>query len=141
MKNINQYDLLKNSDFIIKNDYKIKMNKIKKLYHLRESLLTWEKEIGIDNLSYSYKSNLRNKSNIFITDISDTKKLNTLFRKFKITKVIHTAAFSYVMEAEKDKKKYFENNIIKTKKFIDLCKKKSVEDFIFLSPLTTTDSL
>ena len=83
--------------------------------------------IGIDNLSYSYKSNLRNKSNIFITDISDTKKLNTLFRKFKITKVIHTAAFSYVMEAEKDKKKYFENNIIKTKKFIDLCKKKSVE--------------
>ena len=31
------------------------MNKIKKLYQLRESLLIWEKEIGINNLSEKSK--------------------------------------------------------------------------------------
>ena len=31
------------------------MNKIKKLYQLRESLLVWEKEVGINNLSEKSK--------------------------------------------------------------------------------------
>ncbi len=37
------------------------------------------------------------------------------------------------MDAEKNKKKYIQNNIRKTKKFIDLCKNLNVKNFIFLS--------
>ena len=91
------------------------------------------KYIGIDNLSYSYKSNLKNKKKFFKLDISNLNKINYLFKKYKITKVIHTAAFSYVMEAEKNKKKYHTNNVLKTKKFINFCKKNNIDHFIFLS--------
>jgi len=89
--------------------------------------------IGIDNLSYSYKSNIQNKKKIYNIDISNTQRLSKLFKKFKITKIIHAAAFSYVMEGEKYKKKYYNNNIIKTKKFINFCIKRKIEDFMFLS--------
>lgn len=91
------------------------------------------KYIGIDNLSYSYKTNLKNKKNFFKLDISNLNKINYLFKKYKITKVIHAAAFSYVMEAEKNKKKYYINNVLKTKKFINFCKKNNIDHFIFLS--------
>ncbi len=91
------------------------------------------KYIGIDNLSYSHKTNLKNKKNFFKLDISNLNKINYLFKKYKITKVIHAAAFSYVMEAEKKKKKYYINNVLKTKKFINFCKKNNIDHFIFLS--------
>ena len=91
------------------------------------------KYIGIDNLSYSYRSNLKNKKKFFKLDISNLNKINYLFKKYKITKVIHAAAFSYVMEAEKNKKKYYSNNVLKTKKFINFCKKNNIDHFIFFS--------
>lgn len=89
--------------------------------------------IGIDNLSYSYKSNIKNKHKLVICNISDKTKINMLFKKYKIKTVIHTAAYSYVLEAEKMSKIYKNNNEIKTKKFIDICNKNNVEKFIFLS--------
>ena len=52
---INQYGSLKKVWFYLENDYKISMNKIKKLCQLRESLLIGEKEIGINNLSEKSK--------------------------------------------------------------------------------------
>ena len=91
------------------------------------------KYIGIDNLSYSYRSNLKNKKKFFKLDISNLNKINYLFKKYKITKVIHAAAFSYVMEAEKNKKKYYSNNVLKTKKFINFCKENNIDHFIFFS--------
>ncbi len=89
--------------------------------------------IGIDNLSYSYKTNVSNvkKHNFFC--ISNNKKVKQLIRKYKIHTVIHAAASSYVLEAEKRKKAYFLNNVIKTKNFINICKKNKVRRFIFLS--------
>ena len=89
--------------------------------------------IGIDNLSYSYMQNVRNNKKHFKIDISDSKKICKIFRKFNIDLVIHAAASSYVLEAEKNKKRYFINNVKKTKKFINLCKLKKIENFIFLS--------
>lgn len=89
--------------------------------------------IGIDNLSYSYKQNVSNKKKHLITDISNAKKINIIFKKYKINFVIHAAASSYVLEAEKNRKKYFINNIKKTKKFINLCKLNKVKNFIFFS--------
>ena len=52
---INRYGLLKKVWFYLENDYKINMNKIKKLCQLRESLLIGKKEIGINNLSEKSK--------------------------------------------------------------------------------------
>ena len=91
------------------------------------------KFVGIDNLSYSYKSNINQKDNHFFFDISSKKKVYQLIKEYNIDTVIHAAAFSYVLEAEKKKKKYFLNNVTKTKKFIDTCKKAKIKKFIFFS--------
>ena len=89
--------------------------------------------IGIDNLSYSFKSNVPNKKKIFLTDISNVLKINYLLKKFKVTTIIHAAAAAYVIEAEIEKIFYFKNNIYKTKKFIDVCEENKIKNFIFLS--------
>ena len=89
--------------------------------------------IGIDNLSYSYKENVSKKQKHFFFDISNKKKVENLIIKFKSKTIIHCAASSYVLEGEKYKKKYYLNNIYKTKKFIDICLKYKIENFIFLS--------
>jgi len=91
------------------------------------------KFIGIDNLSYSYKKNISKKQKHFFFDISNKTKLSKLMNKFKPSTVIHCAASSYVIEAENNKNKYFQNNIIKTKKFIDVCKEYKIKNFIFMS--------
>ena len=89
--------------------------------------------VGVDNLSSSYELNINNKTKHFFLNISNEKKILELIKKYDIKTIIHTAASSYVLEAEKNKKKYFLNNIVKTKKFIDTCKKANIENFIFLS--------
>ena len=91
------------------------------------------KYIGIDNLSYSYRNNVTDTKNHYFFDISNKKKVENLIKKYKIKTIIHTAASSYVLEAEKRKKAYFVNNVIKTKDFINICKKNNVKRFIFLS--------
>ena len=90
------------------------------------------KYIGIDNHVYSSSKNIINKKKHFKIDISNNK-IGKLIRKNKITTIIHCAALSYVLDAEKNKKRYIQNNITKTKKFIDLCKNLNVKNFIFLS--------
>ena len=90
------------------------------------------KYIGIDNHVYSSSKNIINKKKHFKIDISNNK-IGKLIRKNKITTIIHCAALSYVLDAEKNKKRYIQNNIGKTKKFIDLCKNLNVKNFIFLS--------
>lgn len=87
--------------------------------------------IGIDNLKYSNKKNVI-KKNFYKIDIA-SKKIAKLIKKRKINSIIHCAAFSYVNDGEKNKKKYYNNNIIKTEKFIRICKKNSIKNFIFLS--------
>ena len=99
-------------------------------YYLKKKKI---KFVGIDNLSYSYKSNINQKDNHFFFDISYEKKVYQLIKEYNIDTVIHAAASSYVLEAEKEKKKYFLNNVTKTKKFIDTCKKAKIKKFIFLS--------
>ena len=89
--------------------------------------------IGLDNLKYSYKSNVPNKKKFYNIDISNIKRVDSLFKNFNINTVIHAAASAYVMEGEKKKNFYIKNNIINTIKFIDICKKNKIKNFIFLS--------
>jgi len=86
--------------------------------------------IGIDNFSYSKKQ--KNKKTIKC-DIGDLKKLSNILKDNNIKTVIHAAAASYVNESELKKKFYYNNNVIKTKKFISLITKKKIKNFIFFS--------
>ena len=91
------------------------------------------KYLGIDNLKYSYSRNIVNKKNFQKCCISDEKKIKKLITKFNITSVVHTAAYAYVVDSEINKKKYYENNILKTKKFFEILKKNKINNIIFLS--------
>ncbi len=92
-----------------------------------------KKYIGIDNLKYSSKENIYNKKKFIRACISNNKKISYIIKKYNISLIIHTAAFAYVNDAENNKKKYYENNVIKTKKFIQNIKKHKIKNFIFLS--------
>ena len=98
-------------------------------YALKKSKLDF---VGIDNLKYSYKKNFPTKNNFFKIDIA-SKQTENLIKKQDVKTVIHCAALAYVLDAENNKKKYILNNEVKTKKFIDVCKKIGVSNFIFLS--------
>ena len=99
--------------------------------HIASQLKKAKKDyIGIDNFSYSVKQ--ENKK-IIECDIGDIKKLSNILKDKNIETVIHTAAASYVNESEIKKKTYYNNNVIKTKKFIDLIVKKKIKNFIFFS--------
>ena len=90
------------------------------------------KYVALDNLSYSNKKNIINKKKFYKMDFSN-KKVSKLIKKFSVKSVVHCGAFSYVLDAEANKNKYYINNVLKTKRFINICKKSGVENFIFLS--------
>jgi len=81
------------------------------------------KFVGIDNLSYSYKSNISQKANHFFFDISSKKKVYQLIKEHNIDTVIHAAAFSYVLEAEKEKKNIFSIMSLKQRNLLIYVKK------------------
>ena len=56
-----------------------------------------------------------------------------MVKQNRVKTVIHCAALSYVMDAENNKQRYNLNNVVKTKKFIDMCKNNGVVNFIFFS--------
>lgn len=91
------------------------------------------KYIGIDNLQYSYKYNIYNKKKFNKCCISNKKAILSLVNKFNIQTIIHCAALSYVTDSEINKKKYYLNNVIKTKKFIKIIQNSKIKNFIFLS--------
>ena len=89
--------------------------------------------VGIDNLKYSYNKNIFNKKKFKKCCFSNKSAILNIINKFKIKTIIHAAAFSYVNDAEINKKKYYLNNTIKTKKFINVSAEAGVKNFIFLS--------
>jgi len=89
--------------------------------------------IGIDNLSKSSIKNIINKKRFLKLDYGNENKVIKLLANNPITTVIHGAAYAYVLEGEKRKKIYFNNNVKKSKKFINECIKKKIQNFIFLS--------
>ena len=93
------------------------------------------KYIGIDNLKYTYKDNVYNKKNFVECCISNKKKITSIIKQKKVITIIHAAAYAYVNDAEKNKRKYRINNIIKTKEFIETVAGLSIKNFIFLDIL------
>ena len=94
--------------------------------------------IGIDNFLSSQRKNIINRKNFYKIDIG-SRKVKDIFAKYKIKIVIHAAALTFPQESEVCKNKYFINNVIKTKKFIDVCSGYNVEKFIFFSSSNVYD--
>ena len=91
------------------------------------------KYIGIDNLSKSSINNIVNKKRFLKLDYGNENKMKKLLANNSISSVIHCAAYAYVLESERKKKMYFNNNVQQTKKLINQCIKKKIQNFIFLS--------
>lgn len=102
--------------------------------HIVEQLVKNKKNVIIvDNLVTGYKK-LINKKAIFIkADIKNRSKIKKIIKDFDINSIVHLAAYLNVSEAEKNKKKYYQNNIIGTKNLLEACKNTNVKNIIFSS--------
>ena len=103
--------------------------------HIVEKLLENKKNkvIIYDNLITGHKR-LINKKAVFIKgDIKNTRYLSRIIKAKNIVSIIHLAALLNVGEAEKNKKKYFENNVTGTMSLIKACENSSVKNIIFSS--------
>ena len=110
--------------------------------HVTEQLLkNGYKIIIIDNLSTGYKKLLNKKAKFIKGDINDKSKIKNLIKKNNITSIIHLAAHLNVSEAEKNKKKYYKNNITGTKNLIEACKDSNVRNIIFSSSCSVYGSI
>ena len=87
----------------------------------------------LDNLSTGRKILINKKTKFIKGDIKNIKLLKKIIKKFHIETIIHLAASLNISEAEKNKKKYYKNNIIGTKNLILACEKSNVKYFIFSS--------
>ena len=102
--------------------------------HIVEQLIkNKEKVIIIDNLVTGYKKLINKKAKFIKADIKNKSKITKIIKDYNISSIIHLAAYLNVSEAENNKKKYYQNNIIGTKNLLEVCKNSNVENIIFSS--------
>jgi UDP-glucose 4-epimerase len=102
--------------------------------HIVEQLIkNKEKVIILDNLVTGYKKLINKKAKFIKADIKNKLKISKIIRDYNINSIIHLAAYLNVSEAEKNKKKYYKNNIIGTKNLLEACKNSNVKNIIFSS--------
>jgi UDP-glucose 4-epimerase len=102
--------------------------------HIVEQLIkSDEKVVILDNLVTGYKKLINKKAKFIKADIKNKSKVIKIIKDNNITSIIHLAAYLNVSEAEKNKKKYYQNNIVGTKNLLEACKNSSVKNIIFSS--------
>ena len=102
--------------------------------HIVEQLIKNKKKVIIlDNLVTGYKKLINKKANFIKADIRKKSQIIKIIKDNNITSIIHLAAYLNVSEAEKNKKKYFRNNIVGTKNLLEACKNANVKNIIFSS--------
>ncbi len=113
-------------------------------FHLAKKLLDLKfKVIGIDNLNNYYDTKLKNDRNKILknynnyyfhkVDLKDKKKLENIFKKYKIKVVVNLAAQAGVRNSIKNPNKYFDYNILGFFNIIDLSKQFNIKHFLFAS--------
>tara|TARA_Y100000389_G_scaffold86940_1_gene83593 strand:- start:712 stop:1686 length:975 start_codon:yes stop_codon:yes gene_type:complete len=102
--------------------------------HIVEQLIkSDEKVVILDNLVTGHIKLINKKAKFIKADIKNKSQIISIIRDNNITSIIHLAAYLNISEAEKNKKKYFKNNIIGTKNLLEACKNSKVENIIFSS--------
>ena len=102
--------------------------------HIIELLIKKKFKVFIfDNLVTGYKR-LINKKAIFIKgDIKNSKLLTKTINDNNINSIIHLAGYLNISEGQKNKKKYYKNNVIGTLNLVKACKNSKVKNIIFSS--------
>lgn len=102
--------------------------------HIAEQFIKKKYDVIIlDNLKTGHEKLINQKANFIKGDINNKKLVNNIIRRYNIQTIIHLAAFLNVSEAERNKSRYYKNNINGTKNIILACKNTSVQNFIFSS--------
>jgi UDP-glucose 4-epimerase len=102
--------------------------------HVVEQLVRERNNIFIlDNLSTGHKKLINKKAFFLKGDIKNINLLNKIFINYDFQTIIHLAAHLNVSEAEKNKTKYYKNNIVGTKNLILASKNSNIKNFIFSS--------
>ena len=86
----------------------------------------------LDNLVYGHEASV--KWGRFIQgDLGDKAALRQLFTQYKISAVMHFAAYAYVGESVTNPQKYYQNNVINTINLLDVMLEFGIKKFIFSS--------
>jgi UDP-glucose 4-epimerase len=93
----------------------------------------------IDNLSTGNKKLAPKKAKLFISDITNKKKIENIFKLKKYDAIFHFAASLNVTESEKKPIKYLKNNCLGTKIILDMIKKFNISKIIFSSTCAVYD--
>ena len=102
--------------------------------HIVELLIkTKSNIIIIDNLVTGHKKLLNKKAKFIKVDIKNKTLITKIINDYKISSIIHLAGSLNVSEAEKNKKKYYKNNVEGTLNLIKACKNSFVKNIIFSS--------
>ncbi|MGE4212710.1 MAG: UDP-glucose 4-epimerase GalE [Candidatus Methanomethylophilaceae archaeon] len=90
----------------------------------------------LDNLSNGHMTSLEGVKYVN-GDIGDYDKVNKLLQSKEIDAVIHFAALAYVGESVSNPRKYYDNNVVKGKAFLDAVVDSGVKKIVFSSSCAT----
>lgn len=89
-----------------------------------------------DNLSTGHEWAVKD-CELIIGDIADTEHLESVFDKYQVEAVVHFAASSLVGESVSNPAKYYENNVVGSKRLFDTMLSKGVNKLVFSSTCAT----
>jgi len=92
--------------------------------------------VVFDNLIYGHKEAVKWGAFEY-GDISNTNRLEEVFKKYKIDAVFHFSAFAYVGESVGNPAKYYQNNVAATINLLNVCVRYGVKNFVFSSSCAT----
>ena len=102
--------------------------------HIVEQLVKTKSNIIIlDNLITGYKKLINKKAKFINEDIKNKINLTKIINDYQIDSIIHLAAYLNLSEAEKNKKKYYRNNVEGTLNLVHACQNSTVKNIIFSS--------
>ena len=93
--------------------------------------------VVVDNLETGYAEAVHPDAKFYEGDISDKAFIADVFKKENISAVIHFAAYSLVGESVGKPLKYYENNLCKTRDFLEVMVENGVDKIVFSSTAAT----
>jgi len=100
---------------------------------VRELVNKGHHAIVVDNLSEGNVESIPPEADFVGCDLADTARLDSVFKKNRIDKVIHMAALSIVNESMKQPLRYLENNVNNGIRLLNAMVKNNVKSIIFSS--------
>ena len=91
----------------------------------------------LDSLVYGHREFVRWSDDFILADLADREALRLVFARYRISAVMHFAAFTYVGESVTDPAKYYRNNVIGTMNLLDAMREAGVGRIVFSSTCAT----